>query len=410
MSKSNPSIISDQPLVAICMATYNPPLELFARQVQSIIDQNYRHWVCVISDDNSNRDALDSMRDIISQDERFTLFPSQSRLGFYRNFERCLRLAPQEAELVALSDHDDRWYTDKLETLVSTLRGGAALAYSDMNIVDAEGHLLANTYWTTRPNNYTNFASLILANTVTGAASMFRRELLDYALPFPERIGEAYHDHWIACVALALGEIAYIDRPLYDYVQHQSNIIGHFAPARESFAKKTWNLIARPGGARELILRNLGQWRAIYFYDLLRLKMLARVIELRCGERLSEEKKKILRRIARLDDSLASETWLTLRSFRNWGRTSETLGAENSLLRAIVWRRYASFRSWLPVGRFASRGHATTPPPQAAPPPQSSESSFRPERVEIIEQKIAPLSLGVSPSAPQRVNLLIPTI
>lgn len=413
MSQSNPSTtIDNEPLVAICMATYNPPPELFARQIQSIIDQNYSRWVCVISDDDSNTDALDQMRGIISQDERFTLCPSQSRLGFYRNFERCLNLAPQEAELIALSDHDDCWHADKLETLVSSLRDGAVLAYSDMNIVDVEGRLLANTYWTTRPNNYKNFASLIMANTVTGAASMFRRELLSYALPFPEKIGEAYHDHWIACMALALGEIAYVDRPLYDYVQHQNNVIGHFAPARKSFAKKSWRLLTHPGGARGLIVGNLAQWRAIYFYDLVRLKLLVRVIELRCGERLSKEKKKILRRIFRLDDSLVAETWLAVRSLKNWGRTSETLGAENSLLRALAWRKYASFRSWLPVGGFTSRGHTTNNLPQTgtAPPRQSAESSSRLERVEIIEQKIAPLSLDVSPSAPRRVNLLIPTV
>lgn len=413
MSQSKLSTTTDdEPLVAICMATYNPPMELFARQIQSIIDQNYSRWVCVISDDNSNTDALEQMRSVISQDERFTLRPSQSRLGFYRNFERCLRLAPQEAELIALSDHDDRWHTDKLDTLVSSLKDGAVLAYSDMNIVDVEGRLLANTYWTTRPNNYKNFASLIMANTVTGAASMFRRELLSYALPFPERIGEAYHDHWIACVALALGEIAYVDRPLYDYVQHQNNVIGHFAPVRESFAKKNLRLLTHPGGARDMVLRNLSQWRAIYLYDLMRLKMLVSVIELRCGERLNKEKKRVLRRIARLDDSIVAETWLALRSLKNWGRTSETIGAENSLLRALVWRKYTSFRSWLPLGGFTGRGHITNKLPQAgaSPPLQSSESSSRLERVEIIEQKIAPLSLDVSPSAPRRVNLLIPTV
>jgi glycosyltransferase involved in cell wall biosynthesis len=393
------------------MATYNPPAELFARQIQSIIDQSYSRWLCVISDDASGADALERMREIISRDERFTLFPSQSRLGFYRNFERSLRLAPQEAQLIALSDHDDRWHKDKLETLISNLKDGAMLVYSDMNIVDVDGNLLASTYWTTRPNNNTNFASLIMANTVTGAASMFRRELLSYALPFPERIGEAYHDHWIACVALALGEIAYVDRPLYDYVQHQNNVIGHFAPARKSFAKKSLRLLTHPGGAREAIAKNLGQWRAIYFHDLMRLKMLARVIELRCTDRLSGEKRKILRRIARLDESLVAESWLAMRSLKNWGRTSETIGAENSLLRALVWRRYASVRSWLPIGGFTSRSHATNHQPQAgaAPPRQSAETS-RLERVEIIEQKIAPLSLDVSPSAPRRVNLLIPTI
>jgi hypothetical protein len=67
----------------------------------------------------------------------------------------------------------------------------------------------------------------LVANTITGAASLFRREVLDYALPFPPRYGAAYHDHWVALVAMALGEVDYIDRPLYDYVQHDGAALGH---------------------------------------------------------------------------------------------------------------------------------------------------------------------------------------
>ena len=50
-------------------------------------------------------------------------------------------------------------------------------------------------------------------NAVTGAASLFRRELLDVALPFPPRgPAEHYHDHWLALCALAHGR-ARLPRP-----------------------------------------------------------------------------------------------------------------------------------------------------------------------------------------------------
>ena len=75
--------------------------------------------------------------------------------------------------------------------------GGAQLVYSDARIVSPDGELVRPSYWTERRNNYTNFGSLLLANSVTGAASMFRRELLDDALPFPPRSPRAFHDHWL---------------------------------------------------------------------------------------------------------------------------------------------------------------------------------------------------------------------
>ena len=62
---------------------------------------------------------------------------------------------------------------------------------------------------------------------MTGAASVLRREVLDVALPFPREVDGSYHDHWLALCALALGDLAYVARPLVDYVQHGANLVGH---------------------------------------------------------------------------------------------------------------------------------------------------------------------------------------
>ena len=120
---------------------------------------------------------------------------------------------------MALCDQDDRWYPEKLEVLRGAL-GGAQLVYSDQRLVDRSGRVLRETLWKGRRNNHTNLASLLVANTITGAATLFRRELAELALPFPEAPGWQFHDHWLGLVALASGEVAYVDRPLYDYVQH----------------------------------------------------------------------------------------------------------------------------------------------------------------------------------------------
>ena len=66
-----------------------------------------------------------------------------------------------------------------------------------------------------------------MANSVTGAASLFPRRLLDYALPFPPRQFHHFHDHWLGLTALALGEIRFVERPLYDDVQHGDAVLGH---------------------------------------------------------------------------------------------------------------------------------------------------------------------------------------
>ena len=114
----------DPGLIAVCMATYEPDLTLFTVQVQSLRAQTDDNWLCVISDDCSSPERFAQIEAVIAGDERFTVSRSERRLGFYRNFERALRMAPAEAELIALCDQDDRWHPDKLATLRDEL--GAA--------------------------------------------------------------------------------------------------------------------------------------------------------------------------------------------------------------------------------------------------------------------------------------------
>src|SRR3954452_5880759 len=203
------------------MATYNPPVELFRRQIDSIRAQTHRNWVCLISDDHSTPEKLEEMREVLGEDRRFLLSREERQAGFYRNFERALSMVPRGVDYVALSDQDDWWRPEKLATLIDNLGPGDRLPYSDMRIVDEKGELISDTYWSFRKNNHTDFASLIIANTVTGAASLFDRDLLSDVLPFPPPTETGYHDHRTAQAARAPGGISYVHEPLYDYVQHR---------------------------------------------------------------------------------------------------------------------------------------------------------------------------------------------
>ena len=109
---------------------------------------------------------------------------SPRRLGFYRNFERALSLVPADAPYVALADQDDVWHPDKLGALLAAL-GGAQLVYSDARVVARDGELISETWWSTRRNNHSDLLSLLVANAVTGAASLFRRDLLALRAPVP---------------------------------------------------------------------------------------------------------------------------------------------------------------------------------------------------------------------------------
>lgn len=332
-----PRAIGDGPVVAICMATFDPEPTLLERQIASLRDQTHGAWVCVISDGGSSVARLRDLRSLTADDPRFAISCSGERLGFYRNFERALAMTPHETGFVALADQDDRWHPDKLATLLGGL-GDARLVYSDMRVTDETGSTMSDTFWSGRRNNYTNLASLLLTNTVTGAASLFRRELLELVLPFPPQVGRVFHDQWIASVALATGSMAYVDRPLYDYVQHRSASLGHAAALRDYAPLRLIRWRDPRGTARDIAAHG----RRSYLTNALRVALAARTLELRIAGGVSAGKVRAIRRAGRLATASEPFAWLAARSLRRLGGRSETMGIELSLLAALAWRRLAA--------------------------------------------------------------------
>ena len=135
----------DEPLIAICMTTYNPPARTsFGRQIESLRDQTHAQL------------DLPGQRRLLAagplrRDPRASLTATtasssprpESGSATTATSSACSGLFPPEAELVALCDQDDRWHPDKLEALRDALEPGVTLAYSDMNLVDDDGELLS---------------------------------------------------------------------------------------------------------------------------------------------------------------------------------------------------------------------------------------------------------------------------
>ena len=304
--------------IVVCMATHEPDLTLFEAQIESLCAQSDPRWVCLVSDDGTGERRWAQMRALLERDERFVALRAPGPAGPYRNFERALSLAPPEARLFALCDQDDRWYPDKLASLRRALGADAALAFSDLRLVDRRWRVLRESLWEGRRNDHRNLASMLIANSVPGAAMLFTREVVELALPFPDQPGFPFHDHWLALAALAAGRIAYVDRPLYDYVQHAGAVSGEL-------------LAARPRSRR-------GTWRGAYFGGYLPRKLQAQTLLARRGEALPADKRRALRWFAGADSRPLGLLWLAVRPLRRLLGRDETLGGETALVKGILWR------------------------------------------------------------------------
>jgi hypothetical protein len=288
--------------VAVCLAVHRPDPELLRRQLASLDAQTRRDWTLVREDDEAGS-------------------------GAYRAFERCLARVPGDTRLVAPCDQDDVWHPDKLSVLADALeRSGALLAYCDVRVVRPDGTVLSDTYWTDRDNAWDDMGDLLATNVVTGAASLLRREVLDVALPFPPEVEGSHHDHWLALCALALGDLAYVDRPLVDYVQHGANVVGH-APRRPGpgtpRATEPWRVRARRDRERHVV----------------RPQVMARALLERAGGRMAPAKRRAAQRAARGDERLADVAGIVARAAREQVRPRRTLDAHRRAARGAIGQR-----------------------------------------------------------------------
>ncbi|WP_285319959.1 glycosyltransferase [Pseudarthrobacter sp. lyk4-40-TYG-27] len=235
----------------VALAAYQPDESMFARQLQSIQSQSHSNFFCLISVDGDHQRVAAMVQRACGNDDRFRVLGYDDRLGFHHNFERALEAVPEEARWIALSDQDDYWYPEKLATLLPKL-DVAALVTGQARVVpphiSAIGQDPSNGSLTDRRS--VGAADLIANNQVTGSLCIFRREVLELALPFPSLDAPSqYHDHWIGLCALACGSINIQDVVLQDYIQHGGNVVGESQQSLPTSIRNTFRFVKRYEGS-----------------------------------------------------------------------------------------------------------------------------------------------------------------
>ncbi len=162
---------------------------------------------------------------MIGDDPRFVVSRCGAAAGLLPQLRARAAARAGEAELIALCDQDDRWQPEKLAVL---RRRSAAPRWStptsgwSTRTAACCATRCGRDGATTTPTS----PRCSSANTITGAATLFRREVAELALPFPERPGAAVPRPLDRARGARRGDVAYVDRPLYDYVQHGGAFFG----------------------------------------------------------------------------------------------------------------------------------------------------------------------------------------
>lgn len=223
--------------VDILLATYNGEKYL-KEQIDSILHQTYPDFRLLIRDDGSTDKTLEIIRSYA--DPRITLLENRTNGGVIHNFSSLLQSS--FAPYVFFADQDDVWAADKVEKMLEVARafdeGKPLLLYHDMEVVDRNLKPIAPSFMRFAKLNprASSLNRLLMQNNVTGAAALVNHALIEKALPIPS--SAMMHDHWLALIASAFGDILYVNDRFIKYRQHGSNQLGAKKLGVLSYVKK----------------------------------------------------------------------------------------------------------------------------------------------------------------------------
>ena len=242
---------TDKPLISIVMAVYEPNLQWFKEQLESLETQTYPNLELLVIDDCSPTVPFEIIKQYVSECIRsfpYQIDRNEKNLGSNLTFEKLTRLAT--GKYIAYCDQDDVWLPEKLSVLEEKIEQiGATLICSDMYVIDGQGRRKADSITRVRRHHVfysgENLAEgLLFHNFVTGCTMMMPADLAKQAAPFcPYMV----HDHYLALCAADQGHIVSLKQPLICYRIHGNNQTGIMTGVqdKESYARMRIDSLAQ---------------------------------------------------------------------------------------------------------------------------------------------------------------------
>lgn len=220
--------------VSIALCTFNGE-RFLGDQLDSFLVQSRLPNELLVCDDGSSDRTLEVLKDFA----RRSPFPlkihrNEANMGFARNFEKAISLC--SGDLIFPADQDDVWLPEKIEIMTQRFDSDPELrlVFTNADLVDEDLEPIGTDLYGVAYN--ANFRESIAAGTLldlllkqnhlAGATLAFRRDLLEYLVPFPHNIPKMFHDGWIGLIGVASGGYEFIDLPLIRYRQHDRQLIG----------------------------------------------------------------------------------------------------------------------------------------------------------------------------------------
>ena len=243
-----------QPLFSILIANYNNGKYLIDA-VESVRHQTYTKWEIVLVDDASTDNSKELYREL-EKDERIHIYLNERNYGCGYTKRRCAELA--NGELCGFLDPDDALLTEALEVMVEAHKQhpGASLVNSTYYITDKELNIINQS--TNECQLPPNSSFLEYGHGVCQFA-VYKKEYYDKTDGISKDILRAV-DHDLYFRLEEVGNVIYVDKPLYLYRHGTGNNISLDSNARKALF---WDCIVRLDSCRR---RGLSVERLVFPY------------------------------------------------------------------------------------------------------------------------------------------------
>lgn len=227
-------------MISVCMTTYKGE-KYREEQISSILKNISTEDEMLVSEDGNDIIFLEDLK------KRGSYFKPLKGpgCGAVANFEYVLSQATEP--IIFLSDQDDVWTENKVKRVMQEFENpDCIMVVHDADLIDGEGKRIGDSFYVIR-NSRSGILKNIWKNSYIGCCMAFRRELLEYALPFPT--SGTLHDQWLGLLAEQTGKVVFIEDKLLHYRRHEENVSGmQHLPVVTMLINRIslcWNLLKR---------------------------------------------------------------------------------------------------------------------------------------------------------------------
>jgi glycosyltransferase involved in cell wall biosynthesis len=197
-----------------------------AESIRAILEQSWRELELIVVDDCSSDDSRQVISELAAKDPRIRPIWHQRNLGASESRNDAIKVS--SGSFLGFCDADDVWLPQKLAVQLTSLRSnpGFDVAYCDAQIINSQGQqtgkLFSQSFPVPQPASGFLFGELIRRNFINMQSVLMRRECLDKAARFDEKI-KWVEDWWYWVQVARFHRFIYSSEPLANYRVHQNS-------------------------------------------------------------------------------------------------------------------------------------------------------------------------------------------